>query len=647
MKVEMMNNRHPDVEVEDSFRSYHHAEKTTDEPLVRVMALHALAYCERLFYLEEVEEIRVADANVYAGRRMHEELDPGAERYTMELASERLGIRGKLDCTRRKSGELVVYEHKKGKSKNGKEAWPSDRLQVLAYALLLADQTGEAIHETCVRYHADNRTITIPVAREEAEEEVLTWVERAKQLRASLARPPVTAAEKLCRSCSLTPVCLPEEERFAGGGTIVEKDSPKRLFPADLERIVHVVEQGSSIRKDGQQLIVYLPDGDKKPLPGMSIEAFVLHGNVQISTQAIHFCAARGIGVHWLSFGGHYVGGVSAGAGGVQRKNRQYRALQNPLLRAHLALRLAATKAENQLRYILRSTRSSPDGERPPEVEKSVTRMRQELAAMARIGRKLDEWNDSSSMGQDQRAASSAVPVDGESDGAIDAANSANLDSVSHDGLAHTKGTEPFTSEARDVKDDFAALIERVIEEIRGREGMVGREYFSALPFLLNVQEGELLSFKGRNRRPPKDPFNALLSFGYALLYKDCVAALMAVGLEPAAGFFHTPRSAAYPLALDLMELFRVIGWDVPLIGSVNRKQWRKEDFEITSHQVWLNPDGRRKAIQLYEARKQEKWKHPVLDYSLSYARTIELEARLLEKEWNGQPGLFARMRLR
>jgi len=72
---------------EDSFRSYHQAEKTTDEPLIRVMALHALAYCERLFYLEEVEEIRVADANVYAGRRMHEELEPGAERYTMELAS--------------------------------------------------------------------------------------------------------------------------------------------------------------------------------------------------------------------------------------------------------------------------------------------------------------------------------------------------------------------------------------------------------------------------------------------------------------------------------------------------------------------------------------------------------------------------------
>ena len=164
---------------------------------------------------------------------------------------------------------------------------------------------------------------------------------------------------------------------------------------------------------------------------------------------------------------------------------------------------------------------------------------------------------------------------------------------------------------------------------------------------MLQFEPSDFLYFKGRNRRPPRDPFNALLSFGYALLYRDCVASLLSVGLEPAFGFLHTPRSAAYPLALDLMDLFRLILWDIPLIGSMNRKQWSKEDFQVTGKQVWLNADGRRKAIALYESRKQEKWKHPVLDYSLSYARTIELEARLLEKEWTGQPGLFAMLRMR
>ncbi|MDW7709689.1 MAG: type I-MYXAN CRISPR-associated endonuclease Cas1 [Deferrisomatales bacterium] len=577
-----------DPDFEDAFRSHHQAEKTTDEPLVRVMALHALAYCERLFYLEEVEEIRVADANVYAGRRVHDEIDKGPEVYTLELGSERLGIRGKLDAARREDGRLVVTEHKKGRSRNGTEAWPSDRLQVLAYALLLSEHRGEDVPEAVVRYHADRKTIRLPVDRAAAEAQVLAAVARARELRSAADRPPVAVSEKLCRTCSLAPVCLPEEERFAADGG----DKPQRLFPADEDRrIVHVVEQGAGIRKDGEQLVVYLPDGTKKPLPGRTVAALVLHGNVQISTQAVHYCAAREIGVHWLSYGGHYVGALSAGAGGVQRRNRQYGALRDPRLRGGLAARIAQAKVENQLRYVLRATRGEAAGPRDAAVQRGVERLREEVASVARLGGEI-----------------------------------ASL--------------EPGA-------DGLEVEVTRCIDAVRGHEGAAGREYFALLPRLLNLAEGDFLHFSGRNRRPPKDPFNALLSFGYALLYRDCVAGLLAVGLEPALGILHTPRSAAYPLALDLMELFRLILWDMPLIGSVNRRQWAKPDFEVTSGQVWLNPDGRRKAIQLYEARKQEKWKHPVLDYSLSYARTIELEARLLEKEWTGEPSLFAKLRLR
>jgi len=113
-------------------------------------------------------------------------------------------------------------------------------------------------------------------------------------------------------------------------------------------------------------------------------------------------------------------------------------------------------------------------------------------------------------------------------------------------------------------------------------------------------------------------------------------------------GFFHTPRSSAHPLVLDLMELFRVPLWDMVVIGSVNRLQWDPDmDFAVTSGRVWLSATGRKKSIRLFEKRLQETWKHPVVQYSLSYARLIELEVRLLEKEWTGQPGLFARMRLR
>ena len=184
------------------------------------------------------------------------------------------------------------------------------------------------------------------------------------------------------------------------------------------------------------------------------------------------------------------------------------------------------------------------------------------------------------------------------------------------------------------------------VDTLRGHEGMAAKIYFSALPVLLD-QNQELMRFAGRNRRPPEDPYNAALSFGYSLLYRDVVAAIICVGLDPAFGFFHTPRSAAYPLALDVMELFRVVLWDLPLVASVNRAQWKEEHFTRTQKQDWLSAPGRKQAIELYEKRKQESWKHPVLKYSLSYARAMELEVRLLEKEWSGSPGLFANMRIR
>jgi CRISPR-associated protein Cas1 len=185
-------------------------------------------------------------------------------------------------------------------------------------------------------------------------------------------------------------------------------------------------------------------------------------------------------------------------------------------------------------------------------------------------------------------------------------------------------------------------------DRLRGLEGTAAVNYFRGLRALLSDRVPTELRLRNRNRQPPLDRFNALLSFGYGLLHSAVMGAILAVGLEPSFGFFHTPRSAAYPLVLDLMELFRVPLWDMVAIGSLNRGQWEADtDFEATKVRVWLSEKGRRKAIELFEARLRENWKHPVLNYSLSYARTIELEARLLEKEWTGEPGLFARARLR
>jgi CRISPR-associated protein Cas1 len=204
----------------------------------------------------------------------------------------------------------------------------------------------------------------------------------------------------------------------------------------------------------------------------------------------------------------------------------------------------------------------------------------------------------------------------------------------------------PVLTGIQDALRSLATAADR--DSVRGHEGVAAVHYFEGLRAVLGAQVPEELRSPTRNRRPPQDRFNALLSYGYGLLHTAVMRGVLASGLEPALGFFHTPRSAAYPLVLDLMELFRVPLWDLVMIGALNRGQWDPgADFAVTRAKVWLSEAGRKKAIGLFEARLEETWKHPVLNYSLSYARTIELEARLLEKEWTGEPGLFARSRLR
>ncbi len=186
------------------------------------------------------------------------------------------------------------------------------------------------------------------------------------------------------------------------------------------------------------------------------------------------------------------------------------------------------------------------------------------------------------------------------------------------------------------------------LESLLGYEGNLAALYFDAIPSLISTCVPREMAFDNRNRRPPKDRFNALLSFGYSLLIKDVMNAILTVGLEPALGFYHQVRSQAAPLALDLMEIFRVPLVDMIVIASVNRGIWDvKADFNIRGQQVWLSETGSRKFVEIYENRKQETWKHPATGYSLTYRRLLELEVRLLEKEWMGEGGLFAQLIVR
>jgi len=542
-------------------------------PPLRVMALHALAYCPRLFYLEEVEEIRVADARVYAGRELHAalEADEDGEPTQLELDDPALGLIGKVDALKRRDGSLVPYEHKRGRSRRDgphAEAWPSDRLQIIAYAVLIESATGQTIPEGRVRYHADHATVRVPIDAA-ARAELDAAIALARRLRESTERPPIAENERLCVRCSLAPVCLPEEVRQADD----PEHTPVRLFPPDRDGTsLHVLTQGASVGRSGDAFVVKPPDGlPSTKHPVREVDSLVIHGYAQVTTQALNLCADRNVPVHWLTTGGRHTASLTATAGQVQRRLRQYRALADESNCLRFAKALAHAKIESQHRYLLRASRGDED-------------VRQAMAP-------------------------DLVPL-------------------------------------RSALASINAAPDR--DTLRGLEGSAAVGYFRGLARLISPSVPEPLHYTTRSRRPPLDRFNALLGYGYGLLHTAVMRAILASGLEPALGFFHTPRSAAYPLVLDLMELFRVPVWDMVQIGSLNRGQWDADaDFIVTKGKVWLSDAGRRKAIGLFEARLDETWKHPVIGYSLSYARALELEARLLEKEWTGEPGLFARMRLR
>ncbi|MBV9386234.1 MAG: CRISPR-associated protein Cas4 [Chroococcidiopsidaceae cyanobacterium CP_BM_ER_R8_30] len=203
----------------------------TEHETIRVNVLHALAYCPRLFYLEEVEELFTQDAAVFAGRRLHAELEKEQDEEWEELVLEsaELGLRGKVDALRTRNGQVIPYEHKRGRCyrdrDNKPQAWESDRLQILAYACLIEVVAGITLLEGRIRYHADNVVVKIPIT-DFGRQQVQDAIQQARQLRQSSERPPIATNERLCVRCSLAPVCLPEETRLAQD----PEHRPLRLF---------------------------------------------------------------------------------------------------------------------------------------------------------------------------------------------------------------------------------------------------------------------------------------------------------------------------------------------------------------------------------------------------------------------------------
>jgi len=174
------------------------------------------------------------------------------------------------------------------------------------------------------------------------------------------------------------------------------------------------------------------------------------------------------------------------------------------------------------------------------------------------------------------------------------------------------------------------------IDRLRGFEGESARAYFDSFDRMV-LEDRESFRLDNRNRRPPRDPMNALLSFLYALLTNDCVAAAEGVGLDPQVGFLHVLRPGRPALALDLMEELRAILADRLALTLVNRRQITAAHFDDRpGGAVHLGEEGRKSLLVAYQSRKQEEVLHPLLEQKIPFGLVPHVQARLLARVLRG-----------
>lgn len=197
-----------------------------------------------------------------------------------------------------------------------------------------------------------------------------------------------------------------------------------------------------------------------------------------------------------------------------------------------------------------------------------------------------------------------------------------------------------------DVSGQLKALMPQLLcqidlDTLRGLEGAGATAYFSVFDQLI-LGDRSVFHFETRNRRPPVDPVNALLSFAYSLLSHDCAWALESVGLDSYVGFLHRDRPGRSSLALDLMEEFRPCVADRFVLTCINNRIFQKSDFDYRENGgVFLSENGRRTFLQRWQERKKEVLTHPFLGEKVPWGLVPYLQALLLARHLRGDLDVY------
>jgi CRISPR-associated protein Cas1 len=592
--------------------------------LVPARMVNETLYCERLLYLEWAQGEFADNAFTVEGRAVHHRADqPGGklpappspaahgenaagvpsdetggatgsetrayEARTLWLTSERIGITAKIDVVEGDAeGRVVPIEYKRGKAPDLPEgAYLPERAQLCAQVLLLREHGYQCDHGD-IYFAGSRKRVTIAVD-DALVATTLAAVARARQLTEITEAPPPLVDSPKCNGCSLVGICLPDEinllRRLEGESV---DDVPGAVevavAPAEEESGPDPWGLGTQPERSTRALRRLHPASDDKvPLyvqdqgarVGLDGDCLVVRGRPGATRATV---TARLPNTSHVALYGNVQ--VSAQA-----------------MRALLERGIAVSFLSYGGWYYGRAT-----GIESKNVELRLAQHRAaaDPAFCLRIARGLV---------------------------ASKARNSRTL-------LRRNHVTPPLLVLAELEQLARKAEGAQALEALLGLEGTAARSYFGAFTGMLKGEAALSGAFDlgGRNRRPPRDPVNALLSFVYSLLTKDFALALSAVGLDPLLGFYHQPRFGRPALALDLMEEFRPLVADSVVIGAVNGGSFGHEDFQSHPSGVSMRPAARRRLLLAYERRMEQLIAHPVFGYRISYRRVLEVQARLLAR---------------
>jgi CRISPR-associated protein Cas1 len=565
--------------------------------------LNEFTYCPRLFYYEWVEQLFADSADTVEGSLRHEKLDrrsdplPAAEEAGDErihsksvmLSSDTHGLIAKIDLVEGTGNRVSPVDYKRGRPRegdDGPEAWDADRAQACAQALVLRDN-GYACDEAIVYYDATRQRVRVPID-DALVEQTLKAVAAARALAEGGRIPPPLVDSPKCPRCSLVSICLPDETAAAMHlRTEASDEQQLSLFPLGPSAPEPVLPQSpeGAAPVDGMRRLVPARD-DLRPLyvtgHGLTVGK---SGNVlQVKDRGKLIQEARVGEISQVNV----FGNVQLTAPAVQALcwaekpvahfsfGGWFYGLTQGLGLKNVFMRQEQFRRADDSRFCLRVARTL-------------------VASKIRNQRTLILRN-------------------------------------------HVEPPPIVVRRLRTLAKD--AMASEGLERLLGIEGIAARLYFQEFGGMLKVEgNGALppMDLDGRNRRPPRDPVNALLSFAYSLLVKDLTIVCHSVGFDPFVGFYHQPRFGRPALALDLMELFRPLIADSVVLTAVNTRMVTQDDFVRAGRSVGLTPAGRKGVIRAYEQRMDALVTHPLFGYRVSYRRVLEIQARLLARAVMGE----------